>query len=62
MCATIAYQQSASQMQSFVWPKDRSAVHSTRIGAAHNLTATGIDLISIMHSGELGRCTRRVQR
>jgi hypothetical protein len=27
------------------------AAHSTRIGAAHDLAANGIDLTSIMHSG-----------
>jgi integrase len=34
-----------------VWPKDHLAAHSTRIGAAHDLAASGIDLTSIMHSG-----------
>jgi site-specific recombinase XerD len=34
-----------------VWPKDHIAAHSTRIGAAHDLAASGIDLTSIMHSG-----------
>jgi integrase len=34
-----------------VWPKDHIATHSTRIGAAHDLAASGIDLTSIMHSG-----------
>jgi hypothetical protein len=38
-----------------VWPKDHSAVHSIRIGAAHYLAATGIDLTSIMHSGGWGQ-------
>lgn len=33
------------------WPKDHLAAHSTRIGAAHDLAASGIDLTSIMHSG-----------
>jgi integrase len=33
------------------WPKDHLAAHSTRIGAAHDLAARGIDLTSIMHSG-----------
>jgi site-specific recombinase XerD len=34
-----------------VWPNDHVAAHSTRIGAAHDLAAGGIDLTSIMHSG-----------
>lgn len=34
-----------------VWPVERLAAHSTRIGAAHDMAATGIDLTSIMHSG-----------
>jgi site-specific recombinase XerD len=34
-----------------VWPTDHIAAHSTRIGAAHDLAANGIDLTSIMHSG-----------
>jgi hypothetical protein len=47
-----------------VWPKDHSAVHSIRIGAAHYLAATGIDLTSIMHSGgwndpKMPRCYTR---
>ncbi len=29
----------------------KAAAHSTRIGAAHDLAASGIDLTSIMHSG-----------
>lgn len=33
------------------WPDTRLGAHSTRIGAAHDLAATGIDLTSIMHSG-----------
>ncbi len=33
------------------WPDLRLGAHSTRIGAAHDLAATGIDLTSIMHSG-----------
>jgi len=33
------------------WPKDHLAAHSARIGAAHDLAASGIDLTSIMHSG-----------
>ena len=33
------------------WPVDHIAAHSTRIGAAHDLAANGIDLTSIMHSG-----------
>jgi Phage integrase family len=33
------------------WPRDHLAAHSTRIGAAHDLAASGIDLTSIMHSG-----------
>src|ERR1700687_2102901 len=34
-----------------VWPIEHVAAHSTRIGAAHDLAAHGIDLTSIMHSG-----------
>jgi integrase len=34
-----------------IWPVDHLAAHSTRIGAAHDMPATGIDLTSIMHSG-----------
>jgi hypothetical protein len=34
-----------------VWPIERLAAHSTRIGATHDLAANGIDLTSIMHSG-----------
>lgn len=34
-----------------VWPREHVAAHSTRIGAAHDLAAHGIDLTSIMHSG-----------
>lgn len=34
-----------------IWPVDHLAAHSTRIGAAHDMAATGIDLTSIMHSG-----------
>jgi site-specific recombinase XerD len=33
------------------WPAVRLGAHSTRIGAAHDLAAAGIDLTSIMHSG-----------
>ena len=33
------------------WPALRIGAHSTRIGAAHDLAAAGIDLTSIMHSG-----------
>ena len=33
------------------WPTDHISAHSTRIGAAHDLAASGIDLTSIMHSG-----------
>jgi integrase len=33
------------------WPRENLAAHSTRIGAAHDLVASGIDLTSIMHSG-----------
>jgi integrase len=33
------------------WPDIRLGAHSTRIGAAHDLAAAGIDLTSIMHSG-----------
>jgi hypothetical protein len=32
------------------WPADHISAHSTRIGAAHDLAASGIDLTSIMHS------------
>ncbi|MGH9644643.1 MAG: tyrosine-type recombinase/integrase, partial [Terriglobales bacterium] len=34
-----------------VWPAAHISAHSTRIGAAHDLAASGIDLTSIMHSG-----------
>jgi integrase len=34
-----------------VWPVEHLAAHSTRIGAAHDMAAAGIDLTSIMHSG-----------
>jgi len=34
-----------------VWPGNHISAHSTRIGAAHDLAASGIDLTSIMHSG-----------
>jgi integrase len=34
-----------------VWPVEHLAAHSTRIGAAHDMAANGIDLTSIMHSG-----------
>jgi site-specific recombinase XerD len=33
------------------WPSEHISAHSTRIGAAHDLAASGIDLTSIMHSG-----------
>ena len=33
------------------WPRDHLAARSTRIGAAQDLAANGIDLTSIMHSG-----------
>jgi site-specific recombinase XerD len=33
------------------WPAEPISAHSTRIGAAHDLAANGIDLTSIMHSG-----------
>jgi hypothetical protein len=33
------------------WPDVQLGAHSTRIGAAHDLAAAGIDLTSIMHSG-----------
>lgn len=33
------------------WPDVRLGAHSTRIGAAHDLAAAGIDLTSIMNSG-----------
>jgi site-specific recombinase XerD len=33
------------------WPSNHISAHSTRIGAAHDLAASGIDLTSIMHSG-----------
>jgi integrase/recombinase XerD len=35
----------------FAWPAAHISAHSTRIGAAHDLAANGIDLTSIMHSG-----------
>jgi integrase len=42
----------ATQTQSDpVWPVEHLAAHSTRIGAAHDMAASGIDLTSIMHSG-----------
>lgn len=33
------------------WPDVRLSAHSTRIGAAHDMVAAGIDLTSIMHAG-----------
>jgi hypothetical protein len=33
------------------WPDLRLSAHSTRIGAAHDMVAAGIDLTSIMHAG-----------
>jgi integrase len=33
------------------WPTLKLGAHSTRIGAAHDMVAAGIDLTSIMHSG-----------
>lgn len=33
------------------WPDLRLGAHSTRIGAAHDMVAAGIDLTSIMHAG-----------
>jgi integrase len=33
------------------WPDLGLGAHSTRIGAAHNMVAAGIDLTSIMHAG-----------
>ena len=33
------------------WPSSRLGAHSTRIGAAHDMVAAGIDLTSIMHAG-----------
>jgi integrase len=33
------------------WPELRIGAHSTRIGAAHDMVAAGIDLTSIMHAG-----------
>jgi site-specific recombinase XerD len=33
------------------WPAAHISAHSTRIGAAHDMAAAGIDLTSIMHSG-----------
>src|SRR5450631_3637867 len=33
------------------WPSLRLGAHSTRIGAAHDMVAAGIDLTSIMHEG-----------
>jgi hypothetical protein len=33
------------------WPTLHLGAHSTRIGAAHDMVAAGIDLTSIMHAG-----------
>ena len=33
------------------WPDLRLGAHSTRIGAAHDMVAAGIDLTSVMHAG-----------
>ena len=33
------------------WPALKLGAHSTRIGAAHDMVAAGIDLTSVMHSG-----------
>jgi hypothetical protein len=35
----------------FPWPHVRLGADSTRIGAAHDMVAAGIDLTSIMHAG-----------
>jgi integrase len=35
----------------YPWPNLRLGAHSTRIGAAHDMVAAGIDLTSIMHAG-----------
>ncbi|MGC2459750.1 MAG: tyrosine-type recombinase/integrase [Steroidobacteraceae bacterium] len=48
----------------FAWPREHLAAHSTRIGAAHDLAASGLDLTSIMHSGgwndpKMPRCYTR---
>jgi integrase len=37
--------------QGIEWPELRLGAHSTRIGAAHDMVAAGIDLTSIMHAG-----------
>jgi site-specific recombinase XerD len=37
--------------QGHEWPELRLGAHSTRIGAAHDMVAAGIDLTSIMHAG-----------
>lgn len=37
--------------QGIDWPELRLGTHSTRIGAAHDMVAAGIDLTSIMHAG-----------
>jgi len=37
--------------QGLDWPDLRLGAHSTRIGAAHDMVAAGIDLTSIMHAG-----------
>jgi site-specific recombinase XerD len=48
------------------WPTLRLRAHCTRIGAAHDMLAAGIDLTSIMHAGgwndqEMPRyCTRKL--
>jgi integrase/recombinase XerD len=42
---------SAASGEERAWPADHISAHSTRIGAAHDLAASGIDLTSIMHSG-----------
>jgi hypothetical protein len=33
------------------WPDLRLGAHSTRIGAAHDMVAAGIDLTTVMHAG-----------
>jgi len=33
------------------WRSDHISAHSTQIGAAHDLAASGIDLRSVVHSG-----------
>jgi site-specific recombinase XerD len=41
----------SAEYGALAWPAAHISAHSTRIGAAHDLAAAGIDLTSIMHSG-----------